>query len=179
MISWSIASRVFKESELRYLILFFGTCALTLAGCGGDGRPSLVPVEGTITLNGETLAEAQIGFLPVDQGDYKRPSNAISDASGKFRIGTYGKDDGIPVGKYKVTVTKVEMMGEPPEGFNPEDPAASSRPTKQKRIVPIEYSDPNESGITVEVTSEGLQPATIDISSDGPTIEMIGGGGGV
>jgi len=43
----------------------------TLAGCGGSG-PRLVPVSGTVTLDGQPLAEGQIYFKTVETGVVER-----------------------------------------------------------------------------------------------------------
>jgi len=152
---------------------------LLMWGCGGDGRPSLVPVQGVVTLDGEPVDGAQLGFMPLNEGDYKRSSRAQSDATGTFTIGTYAKDDGLPPGKYKVTITKQEQVGKLPDDYNSEDPTASSKPLKVKWIVPKMYSIPDETDVTVEITSDGMEPSSIDLTSDGgPQVEALGGGGG-
>lgn len=161
-------------SPVLWMACLSAVC-LTFTGCG-DGRPSLVQAEGTVTLNGEPLADAKIGFLPVGDGEYQRSSRAKSDASGKFVVSTYGENDGLPVGKYQVTVEKTEVLGDLPDGYNTEDPTANRVQVKVKRTVPIRYSDPYESGLTVEVTSDGLQPSTINVTSDGgPEVQNLGG----
>ena len=153
--------------------------SLLVCGCGSSySRPDRVPANGKITLDGQPLAGAQIGFRPAaPDSKYKRPSRAVSDAEGNFSIGTYGAEDGLPPGEYKVSVVKKEPVGELPEDFNLEDPAASSKPVKFQWIVPKKYADANESGITVEMTPDGLSPATIAIETGGqkPEIEVIGG----
>ncbi|MEW4527933.1 carboxypeptidase-like regulatory domain-containing protein [Maioricimonas sp. JC845] len=151
---------------------------LLFCGCGGDGRPSLVPVEGTVTLDGEPLADAQIVFQVVEvEGDYKRPSSGTTDASGKFSIGTYGKDDGLPIGKYNVGIMKRELIGDLPEDFNEEDPSASRRPVRYRWVTSPDIADPSMSGLTAEVTADGLQPSTFDVAESGEVIVEGSGGG--
>ena len=152
-------------------LLYVLCLAASVSGCG-DGRPSMVPVSGSITLNGEPLAGATIGFQPQDIEGFSRASNATSDGQGKFTVGTFGKDDGMPEGKYLVTVAKTEAMGELPDGYNEEEPEANERPVKMQSVVPLMYSNPEESGLTVEVTSDGMQPDTIALEGDP---EVIGG----
>ncbi|MFG0334817.1 MAG: hypothetical protein ACF8TS_15790 [Maioricimonas sp. JB049] len=153
--------------------MFVGLLIAVVAcsGCGGDGRPDLVPVEGTVTLDGEPLADAQVIFQVVEvEGDYKRPSAGMTDASGKFTIGTYGKDDGLPIGKYNVGIMKRELVGDVPENFNEEDPSATGRPLRYRWVTYPEIADPAMSGLTAEVTSDGLQPATFDVEESGEVI---------
>lgn len=138
-----------------------------LCGCG-DGRPSLVVAAGTITLNGEPLEGATVGFQPMDIEGYQRPSVATTDSTGGFVVGTYGSGDGIPQGTYRVTVRKTEIVGKLPDDFNPEAPTAeTTRPVKMKSVVPMIYASAEESELTVTVTADGLSPETIALEGQG------------
>lgn len=136
-----------------------------IAGCG-DGRPSVVPVAGTLTLNGVPVSGAQIGFEPENISGYNRPSMAMTDSEGKFKVGTFGQDDGMPKGKYKVSVFKKDIIGEVPESFNSEDTAANVDSVEYQWTVPQKYSNTSESGITIEVTSSGMTPDTIALTGE-------------
>lgn len=153
--------------SLLVVVVTFGT----LAGCG-DGRPSLVPVSGSVTLNGTPLEGALIGFEPDGIDGYSRPSSATTDSSGKFVVGTYDKADGMPKGKYKVTVLKKEVVGKLPENFNSEDTAANVQPVKYQWTVPQKYATAANSGLTVDVTSSGMTPAEIALTGE-PEMENI------
>lgn len=136
-----------------------------LSGCG-DGRPSLVPVSGKVTINGAPVEGALIGFEPDGIDGYSRPSAATTDSSGNFVVGTYDKADGMPAGKYKVTVVKKEVMGKLPENINSEDMAANVQPLRYQWTVPRKYSTSADSGLTVEVTSAGMTPAEIALTGE-------------
>ncbi len=98
-----------------------------LVGCG-DGRPTIVPIKGTVTLNGKPAEGVLLGFEPQGISGYQRPSVATSDSQGQFTVSTYGNGDGLPVGKFIVTAFKRELVGKPPAGFNSEDtPQTCSR----------------------------------------------------
>lgn len=147
----------------------------SLVGCGGDGRPSLVKVTGTVTLDGKPLEGASVSlkFVTDDKSKYKRPSGAMTDAQGKFTPQTYGKDDGLPTGKYKVGIQKREPVGELPKNFDPENPNAVNM--KYKWITPMAVAEPDSSGIEVEVTSSGLKPEVIELKAAvPPEIELVG-----
>jgi hypothetical protein len=122
------------------------------------------------------MAGAMVSFLPVVEAksDFKRPSAAVTDSSGKFVLGTYEKDDGLPQGKYKVGIQKRDLIGDLPPNYNEETPGAYT--LKYKWTIPRKYSDPASSGLEAEVTSSELKPATFDLQSGGekPEIEVSG-----
>ncbi len=140
-----------------------------ITGCGDSySRPKLVKVSGSITLDGQPLPEASIILEPAvagkEKGSYNRSSNAMTDAEGKFQISTYGENDGLPVGKYKVAVVKQTRKNPPgmdPEMATPEQLAK----VVVKDIVPVKYNDMTTSGLEVEVTASGMQPSTIALQS--------------
>ncbi|MCA9050747.1 MAG: hypothetical protein KDA89_18540 [Planctomycetaceae bacterium] len=152
----------------------FSLCLALLTGCG-DGRPALVPVTGTVTLNGDPVEGAQVGFEPQDMGDYSRPSIAVTDQQGQFTVGTYGISDGMPVGMYKVSVFKKEAVGKLPENYNSEDTESNPEPVRYQWTVPQIYSTTAESGLTVEVTADGMTPDTLALTGEAEMEESAGG----
>jgi len=157
-----------KSSRLYFRLLALLLTSGLLFGCG-DGRPSLVPVSGKVTLNGAPIEGALIGFEPDGIEGYNRPSISTTDSGGNFVVGTYDKADGMPVGKYKVTVLKKEVLGKLPENFNSEDTAANVQPVRYQWTVPRKYTTSADSGLTVEVTSSGMTPAEIALSGEAET----------
>ena len=113
-----------------YIVL--GTIVLT--GCGDSG-PVVVPVEGTVTLNGKPLANKSLMFMPID-GTSGHGAGGFSGADGKYTLkavvpGAIKDFPGIPAGRYRVIVfepliainAKVEENGDEPAvaiapGFN-------------------------------------------------------------
>lgn len=159
----------------RIGVLVVVCLSLTTAGCGGSGRPRLAKLAGTVHLDGKPLEGAQVALVMVSdaKSKYKRPSSATTDAQGKFIPQTYGKDDGLPVGKYKVGVQKRELVGQLPKDFDAENPGKYN--LKYKWITPMSAAQPDSSGITVEVTSSGMKPDVIELkSAPQPEIELTG-----
>src|SRR4051812_35475218 len=82
-----------------------GLVVLLLAGCGGYGQRAniekVVPAVGTLTYQGKPLESYQVTLLPTDG---RRPATGITDASGKFKLGTNDVGDGAPPGKNKVAI---------------------------------------------------------------------------
>ena len=141
-----------------------------IAGCsGGQDRPDLCQVKGTVTLDGEPLAEASVIFEPQSQSTpadakYMRSSDAITDAQGVFQMSTYGDKDGLPAGKYKVAVVKQSRKN--PPGMDPEM-ATEEQLAKVvvKNHIPVKYFDMATSGLEVEVTATGMQPSELKLLS--------------
>jgi hypothetical protein len=161
---------------MRWLLTWSLVGSLTLmSGCGGSGRPKLVKAVGKVTLDGQPLDGAMVAlqFVATDKSKYQRPSTAITDPDGEFIPQTYGKDDGLPVGKYKVGVQKRELVGKLPPNFNEENPDEFN--LTYKWITPRAVADPQSSGIEIEVTSSGMKPDVIELkSSPQPEMERTG-----
>jgi len=62
-----------------------------------------VSASGKLTLNGAPLEFYQVMFFPTDG----RPAPGMTDAEGKFVLGTNGTGDGAMVGSHKVAVNWV------------------------------------------------------------------------
>ncbi|MDR0609361.1 MAG: carboxypeptidase-like regulatory domain-containing protein [Planctomycetaceae bacterium] len=94
--------------KLIYITLFIFVSSI--AGCGDKSRPSdlppLYPCTVTITQDGKAIEEAMVMFEPVDSADVKYSAAAVTGADGNALMKTYGFE-GVPVGKYKVVVTKI------------------------------------------------------------------------
>lgn len=87
----------------------------SLVGCSGDDGgnikpPPLAPVQGTITLDGNPLPDAQVEFVPA----HARASIGKTDANGVYQLNYDAKLKGAAVGEHTVrVVTKLEAgMGE-------------------------------------------------------------------
>ncbi|XZE42913.1 hypothetical protein SH467x_002453 [Pirellulaceae bacterium SH467] len=68
------------------------------------------PVSGVVQYKGKPVPGAELAFFPVDASfpDEVRPK-AKSNPAGSFDIWTYVQSDGIPAGKYRVTVVQHEV----------------------------------------------------------------------
>lgn len=115
------------------------------AGCGS--RPALLPAEGLVTLDGKPLADAAVVFQPKVGG---RPASARTDASGRFKVGTYTPRDGALPGEHTVTIVAVESSGTP-------------NAPEVRWITPKKYSNA-ASGLSALVAA-GSKEFTFDLSS--------------
>jgi hypothetical protein len=86
---------------MRYLAAA-ATAALVI-GCGSG--PRLVPVSGTVLLNGEPLEGATVLFSPDVTNPGGQPGVVVTGPGGKYQAMTRDRPGLVP-GKYKVGVTK-------------------------------------------------------------------------
>ena len=76
---------------------------LLAAGCGS--RPKLVPVTGKVTHKDRALTAGAVYFHPAEGNAYQgeKPSSLLQ-LDGSFTMKTYPYGEGVPPGKYKVTL---------------------------------------------------------------------------
>lgn len=125
---------------------FLGVAAplilVAVGGCGGvadSNRPKTVPVQGTITLKGQPLADASVTFMLASNS-----GSAVgrTDAAGRYSLTTFEQGDGAIPGEYGVQVVKYE---EPPrEVKDGETPPLKS-------LIPDKYTAVASSGLKATV----------------------------
>jgi hypothetical protein len=131
------------------------------AACGGGREPKYeaeptVPVSGTITYQGKPLDFYRVYFTP---GEGRRHGSGVTDANGKFVLGTNYIDDGGPEGLCKVSAVYVG----PPMNVEPgkEGPENQVPPAKVK--IPAKFYSPETSDVTQEVPAGGLTDVKIEL----------------
>src|SRR5262245_53940087 len=78
-----------------------------VVGCG-DG-PALVPVAGSVTLDGKPLEGANLSFMPVPGNVISTPGSDVTGPDGTFTM-TFNGRSGLAPGKYKVLISKTEEV---------------------------------------------------------------------
>jgi hypothetical protein len=123
-----------------------------LWGCGPPADPSLVPVTGTVTVEGQPLANATVTFIPKD-GTPGFGGTGKTDSSGKYTLaGSRDNAPGIPAGEYRVAISKRLM----PDGS--EVPATDNTPpmmSPARESLPVGYSNPATTQLTAAVKPGG------------------------
>jgi hypothetical protein len=93
--------------------LFCVALMVTVVGCGVS-RPPLTVVTGTVTYDGEVLANASISIMPSAGDGTARNAGGITNAEGKFTLVTTfpdgGRIDGAFEGTYTLRVVKYEEV---------------------------------------------------------------------
>lgn len=147
------------------LLAAFGLACLS--GC--DSGPKLVPVQGTVTLDGKPLIFKSLYFHPDrDSGTKGNGAGGYTDKDGKYyliaNIGGATRDHrGIQAGKYRVTVSEpVIPISE--KDFGPQkqqsetdipSPAVVFSAQPAKREVPVAYATVGSTPLMLEVLEDG------------------------
>jgi hypothetical protein len=101
---------LFQNGSIRLqglaTLALLGCC---LSGCGGTGN-NLVPVTGSVSVNGKPAGEASVLFHS-EISDAVTPS-AVTKADGTFTVMS-GLEPGIAPGKYKVTIVWPDASKKP------------------------------------------------------------------
>ena len=127
--------------------------ATFLSGCGGVYDAT---VTGLVTLDGQAVPRGTVSYSP--QGGGPSAYGQI-DAQGKYTLRT-GREEGLPVGQYTVTVAANEPSNQT-HGKN------GGPPPVGKSITPDWYRNPANSGLSVSVKS-GVQEIPLQLKSTPP-----------
>lgn len=139
-----------------------------LIGCGGGGgggvdHPPTVAVSGTVTFQGKPLEGATVYFVSE-----KFSGSGKTNAEGRYEL-----VQGAVPGKNKVSISKIDggenVNNDPASGLDLEQARAASAAAEAsdgqvktkivKDLIPKEYSDPNQSQLTVDVPAGGTTSA--------------------
>jgi hypothetical protein len=99
-----------------YPLMIIVPLFLVIIGCKEEkpkDLPTLHPTKITLLQAGKPCADAKLSIIPIG-GDSRWTSGGTTNASGVLEPMTHGKYQGVPEGKYKVTVDKSVGEGEPP-----------------------------------------------------------------
>lgn len=123
-------------------------CQVFCVGCAGEFGPELVPVTGTITLDGQPVQQAVIRFLPDNSKGTKGPiALGVVESSGRYSLTSPGGRDGVIEGHHLVTIICEEQAErEVSEGV--------FETVGDKCHVPAHYASEKTSELTAEVTTD-------------------------
>ncbi|MEZ6139253.1 MAG: hypothetical protein R3B84_01660 [Zavarzinella sp.] len=127
---------------------------IALSGCN-TGEPEIVPVTGTLTLNGKPLAHAEISFVPMQEGlSGHYIATAVTDDQGKFTL-KIPKGAGACAGENKVTVIEGPLPDEA-RGQSAKAQILASQFTAKltNRPIPPQYASLAQSPLSVTVTKD-------------------------
>jgi len=122
----------------------------SVSGCGSQSEFKMVPVTGTVSLDGQPLAGAMTKFFPA--GKVNEESQGRTDASGKFQLdGVHGKTGAMP-GEHKVVITRLVM-----KDGTPVDPKIDFALVvhEARESLPATYSNIDETTLTATVPAAG------------------------
>ena len=133
--------------------LLVGVCIVLTAGCQSDDRPAnmpkLYPVSITVKQAGTPVVEASLRLVP-ENASMPWSCGGSTDKNGVAEIRTLGQYPGAPAGKYKVTVSKIDMSDTSASDLtNLDRPAAKSGDSFD--LIPPEYGSPTQTTLLLEV----------------------------
>jgi len=133
-------------------------------GCSGSDHAPTAPVSGTVTLDGEPVAKGTIVFEMAGS----RPATGRIENGKIVDVTSYEKGDGAAVGQNQVGIGIVEEAAA--AASEATDPGQAGAITDMnymsgKSLIPPKYNNPAESGLTAEVTADGPNEFTFEISS--------------
>ncbi|MGE3820300.1 MAG: hypothetical protein AB7I30_12840 [Isosphaeraceae bacterium] len=146
-----------RQLALRVTPTVAVALALFASGCGSDsGLPQRYPVSGKVTYKGEPVPKGRIDFVTSDP-EGRSASGEITD--GYYKLTTADPGDGALPGKYKVTVTSVEVDTSEMEkiaqgGQFHHDKAFFKAQKTAKNLLPPRYKLADTSGLEAEVKEE-------------------------
>jgi hypothetical protein len=116
---------------------------LTCSACESQPvNPDMVPASGTVTYQGQPVANANVTFHSDTQGGF-----GLTDAQGRFQLQSISPDDGALPGTYPVSIIKMEVTAPKFDEGHPQ----YVPPPPPKYLVPKKYSDPRTSGLSATV----------------------------
>jgi hypothetical protein len=147
-------------------IVVAGLAGLFLAGCSGG--PTIVPVSGTVRLNGEPYPNAIVTFQPLGsklEDELGRGSTGKTGPDGRYTLIYDGERPGAVVGKHRVRIcTDLSAGGEAKDDRSESDP--TWRPGRRAEPIPVEWHDKSEKEFTVP--SGGTDQADFNIETKQP-----------
>jgi len=139
-----------KMSFVGKTIAILAVC-LIFNGCAGD-KAELVPVTGTVTIDGKAAADIMVTFVPntVDESVIAPTSQAVSDASGNFDLFTTKNERGAIVGEHVVSLLDT----------------TEERPVQGETATTLSRLDPKFASGAIKVTVKEGEP--IKLEATGP-----------
>lgn len=139
----------------------FLLCVAGIIGGGcGPGRPTIVPISGSVTLDGKPVPQATVLFIPVAGGV---PARGSTREDGSFSLTTFAEGDGAIAGRHSVAISKMKVTGveATEDGLLP---ASASGEVRTIWLTPQKYADATTSGLEVDVIRD-MGPVALALES--------------
>lgn len=168
------ANALFKSKSLNSVLLL---SILTMVGCGESG-PLVVPVSGSLTLDGEPLAFKSLTLLPA-QGTTGQGAGGYSDGEGNYYliavVANATRDfRGCPPGKYRVVVSEPMIPMTEADFVNPTVDSDDGDEPAPAVFLPddVGKKKPSKGDIPTIYTSDKTTPLLIDVVEGTDTIDI-------
>jgi hypothetical protein len=127
------------------------------AGCAGE--PALVPVTGSVKVDGQLAEGVQVSFWPADaagKASRNRFAVGMTGRDGRFEVRTFS-EKGLEPGEYKVTFTRSVDGGKVITD-------RKKKATHSRQTLPERYADQDKTDVTARVTKDS-HDFVFDLSS--------------
>lgn len=144
-----------RRSPVRPLsVLSVVVGAFAATGCGGFSNPweTVYQTHGQVQLAGKPVPGATLVLYPTDSAVPAsiRPT-ASTDAEGRFRLGTFSREDGAPAGEYRVAVVWHPLVND------------RGGPVRGPNKLPVKYSQPDSTPLTARIEAGENRLPVIDL----------------
>ena len=120
-------------------------------GCSRKAAPAAATVRGSVTFQGEPLADGIIVFSPdPDRGGGGKPARGDLGADGAFQL-TLGGDTAIPAGWYRIALAPAPQVALTAHPNRPPFPLELGRPDRSKLLREVKAGQDNVFHFAVEV----------------------------
>ena len=144
--------------------LMIGATLIYCCGCGGG--PKLHPVTGTVTMDGEPLAECTIMFTPTDGAGTS--AVAVTKDDGSFDVQTTSGakiGTGMLAGNYSVTLSKMEQKWDGKSYYPDSVTLAPVKDFRAHQTLPVAYTSSAATPPFNENVGSGKNHFSFDLKS--------------
>jgi hypothetical protein len=144
-----VSSISFVQKSLLVAALVVGSI-----GCSGGSDVDTYDVSGTVTYNGQPVANVNVTFNPQGGGHV---AVGKTDAQGRFSsLTTRNPGDGAAEGEYVVTLSQIMDTTSTPDSEQ-----AYAAPTAAGLPFPTKYLNTRESDLRVSISADGEKELTL------------------
>lgn len=143
------------------LTVFGSLSAAALTGCGGTSSGTL-PISGKVTYQGKAVPNLRVSFSSKSG---TRPADGVTDAEGKYKLGTFMAGDGALPGDYLVAIQTAGTDSTKPPSVEITDASEYDVPKVDptKPGIPAKYAAPSSSGLKAVITVGGPKEFNFDL----------------
>lgn len=152
-----------------YFFICLAALTLTCVSCATKDSKICGQVEGIVRIDSQPLANADVYFAPIAEGSF---ASGIANEIGEFQLKTAGQSSDqpsstdIPVGQYRVFFNHEAVVS--PDVLD--ENGAIVTPAATYCDVPVKYTNPESSGLIVEIT-KGANFFNFNLKTDEPRDE--------
>lgn len=148
-----------------YFFICLAALTLTCVSCATKDSNICGQVEGIVRIDSQPLANADVYFAPIAEGSF---ASGIANEIGEFQLKTADQPSStdIPIGQYRVFFNHEAVVS--PDVLD--ENGAIVTPAATYCDVPVNYTNPESSGLIVEIT-EGANFFNFNLKTDEPRDE--------